>query len=83
MKQDQEPAIVCSLCGQQKAHQVSRPQFVGKGKDLVIVENVPMVSCRNCGHDYFPIEIARKLDRIRAKSTEETAQKSFAVAELV
>jgi YgiT-type zinc finger domain-containing protein len=83
MKQEQEPAIVCSLCGQQTAHQVTRPQFVGKGKDLVIVECVPMISCRNCGHDYFPIEVARKLDRIRAKPNEATAQKSFAVAEFV
>ncbi|MBI1764360.1 MAG: YgiT-type zinc finger protein [Acidobacteria bacterium] len=83
MKQEQESAIVCSLCGQQKAHQVTRPQFVGKGKDLVIVENVPMISCRNCGHDYFSLEVARKLDRIRTKPREQTAQKSFAVAELV
>lgn len=83
MKQHQEPEIVCSLCGQQKAHRVTRPQFVGKGKDLVIVENVPMISCRNCGHDYFSIEVTRKLDRIRAKPHEATVQKSFAVTELV
>lgn len=83
MKHGQKPEIICSLCGQQKAHQVLRPQFVGKGENLVIVENVPMISCRNCGHDYFSIEVARKLDRIRAKPQEATAQKCFAVAELV
>ncbi len=82
MKSETE-AVVCSLCGQSKARAVKRPQIVGKGDAMVIVPNVPMISCSNCGHDYFSLAVARQLDQIRAKPEACTTRKSFAVAELV
>ena len=78
-----QTSVQCSLCGQFTARAVQRPQIVGKGEQMVIVENVPMLSCRHCGHDYFSLEVARRLDVIRAKPQEITTRKNFAVAELV
>jgi YgiT-type zinc finger domain-containing protein len=71
----------CSLCGQPTARIVRRPQLVGKGERLVMVNNVPMYSCRNCGHTYFTAEVARMLDQIRLHPEQHTETKAIAVAE--
>jgi YgiT-type zinc finger domain-containing protein len=61
---------------------VRRTKIIGKGEHQVIVENVPMISCRNCGHDHFSIAVAKMLDQIRANPQQPAIQKSFAVVEL-
>ncbi|MBL8203797.1 MAG: YgiT-type zinc finger protein [Blastocatellia bacterium] len=74
--------ITCSICGQTTAREVRRTKILGKGEHQVIVENVPMISCRNCGHDYFSIQVAKMLDQIRSTPQKQAMQKSFAVVEL-
>ena len=74
--------ITCNLCGQPTAREVRRTKIVGKGECQVIVENVPMISCRNCGHDYFSLAVAKMLDQIRTTSQQQALHKSFAVVEL-
>lgn len=76
-----ETGIRCELCGQLTAREVRRPQIVGKGARMVVVENVPMTSCRHCGHDYFSAEVARMLDGIRSGQQSLTASKSIPVLE--
>jgi YgiT-type zinc finger domain-containing protein len=77
-----KPEIICSLCGHTSAREVRRTKIVGKGAHQVIVENVPMISCRNCGHDYFSMAVAKMLDQIRATPQQQAIHKSFAVVEL-
>lgn len=73
--------VTCSICGAQTARSVKRPQLVGKGSNLVMVTNVPMFSCRNCGHTYFTVEVARMLDQIRLHPNRYTETKTIPVAE--
>ena len=74
--------ITCSLCGKLTAREVRRTKIVGKGERRVIVENVPMFSCRNCGHDYFSVEVAKMLDQIRATPQKQAIRETFAVVKL-
>ncbi len=76
------PEITCSLCNKETAREVRRTKIVGKDERRVIVENVPMISCRNCGHDYFTIEVARMLDQIRLTPQTQAIYESFAVVKL-
>lgn len=48
-----------------------------------MVNNVPMYSCRNCGHTYFTVEVARMLDQIRRHPDQHTCLKEISVAEYV
>jgi YgiT-type zinc finger domain-containing protein len=75
------PEIICSVCGVQAAREVKRPQIVGKGENMTLVEGVPMISCRNCGNDYFSIEVARLLDAIRKHPEQYPAIKEIPVVE--
>jgi YgiT-type zinc finger domain-containing protein len=83
MKSDngKDTDLTCSVCGAQTARIVRRPQLVGKGANLVIVENVPMYSCRNCGHTYLTIEVARMLDQFRLHPDRGTEIREIPVAE--
>ncbi len=74
--------ITCSLCGHTAAREVRRTKIVAQGEHQVIVENVPMISCRNCGHDYFSIAVAKMLDQIRATPQQQAKQKTYAVVQL-
>ena len=72
----------CSLCHQEKAELTSRSQIVGKGEKQIIVENVPMSHCRNCGGTYFTREVALALQEIRLHPETHTTRKIFAAASL-
>lgn len=73
--------LKCSICGAETARLVKRPHIVGKGPNLMIVENVPMYSCRNCGHTYFTAEVARMLDQVRLNPNRHPETRLVPVAE--
>jgi YgiT-type zinc finger domain-containing protein len=49
----------------------------GKGERLLVIENVPLVSCPHCGESYMTAETMHELERIKLH------RKSFAVAKPV
>jgi len=58
---------ICVNCGKQAAHEVRRDELFGSGAEAVIIENIPMVKCSNCGIVYLEPSISRKIDEICAQ----------------
>ena len=62
----------CSHCATGKklyTLEESSTSYLGKlssGK-YVIIENVPCLTCPNCGEEYFSISVAEKIDAILCK----------------
>ncbi len=69
--------MVCDICGQESARIHRVAETYRKGKDLVVIENIPMVSCTHCGESYFTAESLHEIERIKLH------HKSFAVERLV
>ena len=65
--------MVCDICGQEGARIRRVAETYGKGADLLVIENVPMVSCPNCGESYFTADTLHEVERIRLH------RRSFAV----
>ncbi len=65
--------MVCDICGQEGARIRRVAETYGKGKDLIVIENIPMVSCPHCSESYFTAETLHEIERIRLH------HKSFAV----
>lgn len=63
----------CDICGKEEARIRRVTETYGTGADLLIVENVPMISCPNCGESYFTADTLHEIERIRLH------RKSFAV----
>jgi len=55
----------CDLCGKTgiQVRRVSRSY--GKGPNLFVIENVPVVSCPHCGDSYLTAETLHEIERIR------------------
>ena len=43
--------MTCDICGKEGARVRHVTRSYGKGKDLLVIENVPVVSCPSCGAD--------------------------------
>ena len=57
--------IRCDNCGKPGARRQSVTRTYGKGKDLLIIENVPVVSCPHCGESYLTAQTMHELDRLK------------------
>ena len=57
--------MICDLCGKEGARVRRLARTYGKGKDLFLIENVPVVSCPNCGESYLTATTSHELERLK------------------
>lgn len=57
--------MICDICGKEGARIRKVTEAYGKGKDLLLIENIPMVSCPNCGESYFTADTLHEIERIK------------------
>lgn len=57
--------MVCDICGKKGARIHKVTETCGKGKDLLVIENIPLVICPHCGESYFTAETLHEIERIR------------------
>ena len=55
----------CDVCGEEAAHIRRVSRSYGKGRELFVIEDVPVVSCPDCGESYLTSETLHELERIR------------------
>lgn len=77
---DEKDTIQCEICGAYSARvrRVNRTQ--GKGEEMILVENIPLVVCRNCGQSYFTAATLRQLEQIRCTRDDRTTSRPILVA---
>lgn len=57
--------MICELCGHQKARIRHVTRSYDKGEKLLVIEEVPLVSCPHCGGSYFTAETLHEIERIK------------------
>ena len=65
--------MVCDICGKEGARIRRIAKTYGKGKDILVIENVPIVTCPHCGESYLEAETLHEIERIKLH------KKSFAI----
>jgi YgiT-type zinc finger domain-containing protein len=65
--------MVCDICGKEGARIGRVAKTYGKGKDILVIKNVPIVTCPHCGESYLEAETLHEIERIKLH------KKSFAV----
>ena len=83
MIEDKTGFLICDICGKEKAHVVKRPQILGRGSRMKVIDNVPIISCRNCGEAYMTSATMHRLDNIRVTQKEKESERKITVAEFV
>jgi len=78
-----EPQIVCDICGEMGASIRRITETFGKGKNLLVIENIPMVSCPHCGESYFTADTLHEIERIKLHRKSLAVERPVEVARFV
>lgn len=57
--------MICDICGAEGARIRYVTRSYGKGKQLLVIENIPVVSCPHCGESYLTAETLHEIERIK------------------
>ncbi len=60
-----DPTIVCSFCGRRGITTRLVTRSYGQGKDLLVIEGVPLLTCPHCRESYYTVETLHEIERIR------------------
>ncbi len=66
--------MMCDICGKKNARIRHITRSYGKGANLLIIENIPAVSCPSCGETYLTADTLHEIQRIKLH------RRSFAVS---
>ncbi len=72
--------MICDICGKSGARIRRVTRSYGKGVNLLVIENVPVVSCPRCGESYLTAETLHELDRIKLHRRNLATKRNVAVA---
>lgn len=57
--------MICYICGEEGARVRHVTRSYGSGEDLLVIENIPVVSCPHCGESYLTAETLHEIERIK------------------
>lgn len=57
--------LVCDICGQAEAKIQRVSRTYGKGKELFVIEGIPVVRCAQCGESYLTAETLHEIERLK------------------
>ncbi|MBV5347249.1 type II toxin-antitoxin system MqsA family antitoxin [Lamprocystis purpurea] len=55
------PKVICDICGQEGSEIRRVARSYGNGDHLLVIENVPVVSCPHCGESYMTADTMHRL----------------------
>ncbi len=70
----------CDICGKKGARVRRVTRSYGKGKNLLVVEDVPVVSCPHCGESYLTADTLHEIERIKMHRQNFAAKRKVPVA---
>jgi len=73
--------MVCEICGRRGARVRRVSRSYGKSENLLVIENVPVVSCPHCGESYLTAETLHEIERIKLHRKSFAASRRVSVAE--
>jgi YgiT-type zinc finger domain-containing protein len=53
------------MCGQEGVKVRRITESYGKGKGLIVIENIPVMSCPHCHESYFTADTLHEIERLK------------------
>ncbi|OHB46713.1 MAG: YgiT-type zinc finger domain-containing protein [Planctomycetes bacterium GWF2_40_8] len=73
--------MICDNCGKEDATIRRITRSYGKGDKLLVIVNVPVVTCSHCGESYLTAETLHEVERIKLHRNNFARKRSVAVAD--
>lgn len=55
----------CDHCGKTGARVISTSRAYGKGKDIMVIHNIPVIVCSHCGESYLEAKTLYEVERLK------------------
>ena len=75
--------MICDVCGKEGARTRRVARTYGKGKDLLVIENIPVISCPHCGESYLTADTLHEIERIKLHRKSFAEERPVEVARFV
>ena len=75
-----KPFMVCEICGRPGTRNRTVSRSYGKGKDLLVIERIPVVTCPHCGESYLTAETLHAVERIKLQRKSLAVERPVEVA---
>ena len=72
--------MICDICGKEGARVRHVTRSYGEGENLLVIENVPVVSCPHCGESYLTAETLHEIERIKRHRRSSAQERPVSVA---
>ncbi len=70
----------CDVCGKEGARERHITRSYGKGKNLLVIENVPIITCSHCGESYLTADTLHEIERIKLHRLNLSKERSVPIA---
>ena len=57
--------MACDVGGQEEARTRRVARAYGKGKNMLVIENIPVVGCPHCGESYLTADTLQEIERLK------------------
>jgi len=71
--------MICDICGKEGARVRRVTRSYGKGENLLVIENIPIVVCPNCGESYLTAETLHEVERLKLHRKKVAQERRVAV----
>lgn len=71
---------VCDVCGKNGARLIHVTRSYGREENLLVIENVPVVSCPHCGESYLTAQTLRGIENIKRNREQVAVERNVPVA---
>jgi len=72
--------MICEICGKEGTRVRKVARTYGRGKDILVIENVPVITCPNCGESYLKADTLHEIERIKLHKKSFAVKRSLPVA---
>lgn len=71
--------MACECCGKDGAKVQRITRSYGRGKNMFLIENIPVVSCPHCGESYFEADTLHEIERLKLHRKEIAVERTVPV----
>ena len=75
--------MICDNCGKKGAKVRRLTRSYGKGKKLLVIENVSIISCPHCSESYVTADTLHEIERIKLHRKNFATERPVLIANFV
>jgi len=73
----------CDICEKEGVRINKVARTYGKGKNMLVIENIPVLTCPHCGESYLEAETLHEIERIKLHKKSFAVKRKIPVADYV